>query len=143
MQWESIKLIVVELTQSLKIFVDASREYNDWEVQPTFTIGFNNQNELIQNVEVEVLRTIGKQHAKIKAMTSFEIKLASKEYIPTTEQDFIEYASFQQVAIAHARALFLREARGTKYEKGLIPIDSFYLALQKIRLAVFNTGRLN
>lgn len=143
MQIKSIQIISVELTQSLKIFTDASKEYGDWEVEPNFKIGLNDDNKYVQNVEIEVIRTIGNQHAKIKVMTSFILELKSKEVAPTTDQDFLEYASFQQVALAHTRAFFIREAMGTKFAGHLLPFDRFYDAFEKIKLAVFNNDRLN
>src|SRR6266542_4626113 len=137
----SIKLTGVVLLNSLKVFTDTSREYGEWEVEPEFTIGFNDNNQCIQNVEVEVIRTIGIQHASIRTKTSFELVLGTKEYIPATDEDFEAYALFQQLSIAHTRAFFLKETRGTKFQNGLIPVDSNYHAIQKVKFAVFNTNR--
>lgn len=76
-------------------------------------------------------------------MTSFELELHTKEFVPDNDQSFLEYASMQQIAIAHARAFFIRETRGTKFAGELIPIDALEHAFRKIKLAVFNVDRMN
>lgn len=143
MQLKSMRLIAVELTQSLKVYIDTKREYGEWEVEPSFSIGYNDAGQIIQNIEVEVIRTLGNQHAIIKAMTSFELELHTKEFVPDNDQSFLEYASMQQIAIAHARTFFIRETRGTKFAGELIPIDALEHAFRKIKLAVFNVDRMN
>lgn len=140
---KSIRIIATELTQKLKVFTDSSIEYGPWEVEPDFGIGYNPDGVLVQNIEVEIIRTIGNQHAQIKVMTSIEIEVGSKEYIPTTDQNFLEYASLAQIAIAHARAFFVRETIGTKFSGELLPIDNFGKAFERIKSAVFNQTRLN
>jgi hypothetical protein len=139
----SIRLIAVELTQSLKVYTDTKREYGDWELVPEFSVGYNEDGQCIQNLEVEVIRTIGTQHAQIKTMTSFELELADKDHIPSNDQDFLEYASLQQMGIAHARAFFIRETKGTKFAGDLIPMDCFGPAFEKVKHSVINAIRNN
>lgn len=143
MQITFIRLVDVVLSQSLKVYTDTSEKYEDWEAAPVFTFGHTNEGDFIQEIRIEIVRTIGSQRAKIIVTTSFEIGLTGDIYKPTTEENFIEYASMQQIALAHARAFFIRETRGTKFADGILPVDSFFHAVQKIKLAIFNIGRLN
>jgi len=140
---KSMRLIVIELKQSLKVFTDNKRKYEDWEIEPNFEGGFNSDKRFILNITIEVIRTIGIQHATIKVLTSFELDLASDRTSPESDEEFLEYASFQQIAVAHARALFLREARGTKFANSIVPMDALYHALQKVKLAFSGSGRSN
>lgn len=145
MKIKSIRLIAVETVNSLKIFNDDSRLYAAWEIEPEFEIGLNDEDKYIQNIEISLIKTIGIQHASIKVLTSFEIELGDNEYIPKTDQEFLEYASLQQISIAHTRAFFLKEAMGTKFSGEIIPFDNLYNMLQKIKLATFlvKDNRLN
>ena len=143
MDIKTIKIISVGLTQSLKIFTNTKEQFGDWTVEPDFNIKLDNENNWIQHVEVLLVRTVGTQHASIKVLTCFELGLSSNNLVPTTENDFIEYASMQLISLSHARAFFIRETIGTKYSGALLPMDSFYVTINKLKLAIANINREN
>ena len=116
------RLVAVQLIQRIKT-MSISEVTEPWALEPVFTLGFNDAGKTIQNVEYTIIRQKNNKQATIKTMTSFELNLATKEYKPTTPQDFEAYTLFSQVAVAHSRAYFLLEARGSIFEGDLIPFE--------------------
>jgi hypothetical protein len=142
MEIKRIKLIALEVTEPFKVSA-GTKIFNGWEVEPRFTTGYNIEGKCIQNIEILVVRFTGLERAEIKVMSTFHMQLASEEYRPTTDEDFLEYAGMLQIAIAHARAFFLKEATGSKFADAIIAFDSFPDVFQKVQLAFINSDRVN
>src|SRR6266487_173397 len=120
MDIRAFKLIAIELIHGIKIKTIPFTKDDIWICEPTFEIGFNNSNEIVQNIEYAIIREQNSKQATIKTRTSFMLWLGTKEYKPITENDFEFYTLISQVSLAHTRAMFLREARGTYFDGDLI-----------------------
>lgn len=117
------KIIAVELVEKLKT-VRLSSPKDTWMVEPDFNLGNNPNGDIIQNLDIKVVRTSKSHQGTMIVRTSFLLTLATKEYEPTTLQDFEIYTLFSQIGIAHTRAFFIREANGTPFAGDLLNMDT-------------------
>lgn len=131
----SFRLIAVELTQPLKT-VRVSGDVSNWETEPKWTIGKNSEGQTIQNIDFTLTRTKKTQRGTIKVRTSFLLKLGKEDFKPTTERDFEVYTFFATLAMSHARAYFLREAKGGPFDGDILPADYSEGIRKKLVLAV-------
>ena len=117
------KIIAVELKERLKTSRLQSNDDN-WACTPDFNLGNNDNGDIIQNLDFTIVRTKKTHRGIMVVRTSFLLTLGSKEYEPTTEEDFEIYTLFAQLGMAHARAFFVKESNGTPFAGDLLRMES-------------------
>jgi hypothetical protein len=129
------KIIAVELKERLKT-VSIAGTKDTWEISPLFDLGNNDNGDIVQNLDIKIVRNKHTHRGTIIARTSFLLTLGSKEYQPTSEKDFEIYTLFAQIGIAHARAFFIRESNGTPFAGDLLNMDTNEGVRNKMILAI-------
>lgn len=135
MDIQSFVLIGVEIIQPFRTSRVTS-DVNQWEGVPTYRIGPNTDGKIIQHVDYPIIRTKKTHRATITVRTSFSLTLNTPEYKPKTDEDFEVYTFFAILAMSHARAFFMREAKGTPFEGDILPADYITGIRNKLVLAV-------
>lgn len=90
-------------------------------------------------LEVEVLYYKNSKKIDFKTETVFNIHINpdNSPPIPTTDLNYYLFAEMTQIAIAHTRALFLQDVRGTIFEGTLLDLEPIMFLREKCKRAVY------
>lgn len=132
----NFSLIVVELLSKPTHANHNDKNKSSWDFEPDFEIGENDNGDIVQNITINLKRIKGGKCVTLKTRTSFTLTLATKDVMPSTNQDFELYALMTQMALAHTRIIFQYEMKGTQFAKDLLPQDTNENIIRRIKLGM-------
>jgi len=91
-----------------------------------------------QKIFTEVFRNLGGKMCGVEVESRFAMLISDDKLIPSSDEDFEQYADMTSAALAHGRATFAFSFVNTEFVKILLPLKSRSEVLAEVRNAVFS-----